>query len=100
MYASLNPSHFTAGQFTQQMVEALERGEKVTPSLCYNAFEQVVFALFPELEEYQQCLFAAGATGVHLVGAGPTLFTLVEDKAQGERICSQLGGEVYLTQTL
>lgn len=103
MYASLTPSHFTAGNFSQKMVELLHRGEKITSSFCHNVFEDIAFSFFPGLEEYWNWFLAAGAEEVHLAGAGPALFTLVEEKAQGEEICSCLekdGIEVYLAETL
>ena len=102
MYASLNPSHFTTGQFTRRLVESLRRGDRIAPSFCYNVFEHVAFSTFPGLEEYRRHFLAAGAAEVHLVGAGPTLFALVEDKAKGEGIRQQLEGEdakVYIAET-
>ena len=102
MYASLNPSHFTGGNFTQKVVDALHRGDKITSSLCYNVFEQIAF-LRPELEQYRRCFIAAGAGSVHLAGAGPTLFTLIEKEAQGEKLLWNMkccGMEAYLARTL
>lgn len=103
MYASLNISHFSHGQKTQKMVELLHSGEKIAPSFCYNVFDDIAFSFFPGLEEYRRQFLSAGAVDIHLAGAGPVLFTLVEEKAQGEEICRRLGMErieVYLAQTL
>ncbi len=103
MYASLEPSQFTTGQFTRRIVESLRRGDRIIPSFCYNIFENVAFSLFPGLEEYRRRFLDAGASMVHLAGAGPALFTLVESKAEGEEICRRLkkeGMEVYVAETL
>jgi len=103
MYASLDPSHFTRGKPTQRVVELIKQGERITPKLCYNVFDNIAFSFFPGLEEYRLRFLAAGADEIHLAGSGPTLFTLTEDKAQAEKICHQLKkgkGEVYLAETL
>jgi 4-diphosphocytidyl-2-C-methyl-D-erythritol kinase len=103
MYASLKPSFFTQGEFTQNVVERIKRGERITPQFCYNVFDEVAFSFFPGLDEYRLRFLAAGANQVHLTGTGPTLFTLAEEKAQGEETCRRLKKErleVYLTETL
>jgi len=102
MYASLDPSHFTQGKSTQKVVELIKRGDRITPQFCYNVFDEVAFSFFPGLDEYRLRFLAAGASQVHLAGTGPTLFTLVEERAQGEEICRRLKKErveVYLTET-
>ena len=100
MYKALKPCHFSEGQFTQKMVDFLKQHDKTTSPLCYNAFEQVAFSYFPKLEESRLALLEAGATSVHLTGAGPTLFTLVENERVGQEICSRLEGDVHLAHTL
>lgn len=103
MYAGLAPSNFTNGEATRRMLEPLYQRGKNVYSFCYNVFEDIAFDFFPELEEYRRCFLAAGAEKVHLAGAGPTLFTIVEEKAQGEEIYQRLDKEsviVYLAQTL
>ena len=103
MYASLDPSHFTQGESTQKVVEIIKRGERIAPQFCYNVFDEVAFSFFPGLDEYRLHFLAAGAGQVHLAGTGPTLFTLAEERAQGEEICRRLRKErmeAYLTETL
>jgi len=103
MYASLVPSSFTQGEFTRNVVERIRRGERITPQFCYNVFDEVAFSFFPGLDEYRLRFLAAGASQVHLAGTGPTLFTLAQERAQGEEICRRLKKErieVYLTETL
>ncbi|MBE0416090.1 MAG: 4-diphosphocytidyl-2C-methyl-D-erythritol kinase, partial [Dehalococcoidia bacterium] len=103
LYASLSPSHFTEGRFTKRVVDLLHRGEELPASSFFNAFERVAFTVFAGLEEYWQRFSALGADNIHLAGSGPTLFTLVRDKAQGEELHRSLrkeGLEAYLVQTM
>lgn len=103
MYARLDPSYFSRGEYTQRMVELIEEGGRIDPRFCYNAFDDAAFSFFTELEDYRIRFMAAGARRVHLAGSGPALFTLAEGKAQGEDIYHRLKKEkveVHLTETL
>lgn len=103
LYASLNPSHFSQGQFTERMVDLLHQGGEIPSSSLFNTFEMVAFAAFPGLEGYWQRFSALGAENIHLAGSGPTLFALVRDKSQGEELYRSLkreGLEAYLVQTV
>ncbi|MDY6833765.1 MAG: 4-(cytidine 5'-diphospho)-2-C-methyl-D-erythritol kinase [Chloroflexota bacterium] len=101
MYARLDETHYTRGEFSESLVSSIRRGEKKVHSLCYNAFEKVAFSSITGLEEYRQCFIDAGAVSTHLTGAGPTLFTFVESQAIGENICSLLNaGDSYVVRTL
>ena len=126
LYASLKPSHYTPGEITDRLVAMLtggslkgrspfktntspsplkERGiegERLVHNL-FNALEDVAVDNFTGLGEYRQQFLKAGAQEVHLAGSGPALFTLLEDKAQAEKIYHNLqkqGLESYLTDTL
>ena len=99
----MNPSHFSAGQFTERAVGLLREGGEFPFYSLFNVFERVAFTAFPGLEEYWQRFSSLGAEHVHLSGSGPTLFTLVKDKAQGEGLCRSLkreGLEAYLVRTV
>ncbi len=103
LYASLDPSCFSEGQFTRSMVASLHHVDKPPPSSFFNAFERIAFATYTGLEEYCQRFFALGADNVHLAGSGPTLFTMVQSKAQGQKLYRSLrreGLEAYLVQTM
>jgi len=103
LYASLNPSHFTQGQFSKGMVDLLEQGSEIPSPSLFNIFERVAFAAFPGLEGYWQHFLDYGADNVHLAGSGPTLFTLVQDEDKGKELyqtLSEEGLEVYLVQTV
>ena len=103
LYASLKSSHYTDGQITERLVEALKAGREFTPSLLFNTFDNVAFDSFSGLREYRQKFLKAGAEDVHLAGSGPALFILIEDKTQAEDLyirLQQQGLECYLTDTL
>ena len=93
MYSRLDVSHFTAGEHTRRMVQLIEGRRRVSTQHCYNAFDSVAFSFWPQLEDCRLRFLATGASQVHLAGSGPTLFTLVADKAQGEEICLRLKRE-------
>jgi len=102
LYASLNASHYTDGQITERLVKALEGGG-IKPSLLFNTFENVAFDQFSGLEVYREHIKKLGVPNIHLAGSGPTLFTLLEDKAQAEDLytrCKQQGMEAYLVETV
>lgn len=103
LYASLKPSHYTDGQITERFITALKGGGKIKPSMLFNAFENVAFEQFPGLEVYKEHFLKLGAPVVHLAGSGSALFTLVEDRAEAERLYENLqkqGVESYLAETL
>ena len=103
LYTSLKATHYTDGQITKRLVEELKAGRGFTPSLLFNTFENVAFTRFSEIRVYQEHIVKIGATNVHLAGSGPTLFTLVKDKAQAEELylcLQQQRLESYLAETL
>ena len=68
----------------------------------FNTFEKVAFDFFPQLDRHRSRFIEAGASSVHLAGAGPTLFTLVPDRSSGENILNNLKSdrlEAYLVST-
>jgi len=103
LYTSLNSSHYTDGQVTERLVEELQEGREFTPSLLFNAFENVAFARSSQISVYREHFVKVGATDIHLAGSGPALFTLVKDKTQAEEIYQRLQQqelETYLVGTL
>jgi 4-diphosphocytidyl-2-C-methyl-D-erythritol kinase len=103
LYSKLTPSHFTAGQFAERLVDHLHEGSSISTDLLHNVFEQVAFDFFPGLSEYRSVFVEAGAETIHLAGAGPCLFTLVSDEAGGKAVLSNLeaaGQEAYLVRTV
>ena len=68
----------------------------------FNGLEAGVFLKYPAVGRVAQLLKAAGAPGVLLSGSGASVFALVEDVGQGERIRRVLPGDCWscLTWTL
>jgi len=103
MYARLDPSSFTTGLHAHRLADSVRGGKRITNRGCFNVFDSLALSVFPGSDHYRREFLAAGAAGVHLVGAGPTLFTLVGGKADGEAILRRLTKqriEAYLAETL
>lgn len=101
LYGALTPQHYTAGEHTELLTDALRGGQLLSEEMFFNAFEQVASGVFTGLEEYQRRFREAGAGRVHLAGSGPTLFALFEHRGQAEEALTNLGGvEAYLAHTL
>ncbi|MBT4510618.1 MAG: 4-(cytidine 5'-diphospho)-2-C-methyl-D-erythritol kinase [Chloroflexi bacterium] len=103
MYNSLKRHHFTSGELTQHLINELQQGNALHFQPLYNTFENTAYDFFAQLNEYRTRFLDAGAKSVHLAGAGPALFTLVENKSKGEALVNNLKGngfEMYLTHTV
>ncbi len=103
LYAALEEADFTAGEWAERLVALLRQGGSPDSSTLFNVFERAAFAFYPGLLDYRQRFLDAGAATVHLAGAGPTLFVLVEDRSRGEELHQLLCGyglEAYLVQTI
>jgi len=103
LYASLKATHFTDGQITERLIERLREGRESEPSVLFNAFENVASAQFPGLNVYRKHIIKVGAADVNLAGSGPTLFSLIKDKALAEDLYTRLQQqrlEAYLAETL
>ena len=102
LYAKLKASHYTGGQITDRLIAGLTGGGEVIPSMLFNVFDDVARDSFIGLKEYWEQFLKAGAREVHLAGSGPALFTIMEDRAQAEKIYRHLRGqglESYLVET-
>ncbi|MDP2935453.1 MAG: 4-(cytidine 5'-diphospho)-2-C-methyl-D-erythritol kinase, partial [Dehalococcoidia bacterium] len=86
LYEALTPEHYSRGERSQTLAQALKAGEPVKDDLLYNVFEEVAFNVFPGLEGYRQRLLQAGAAGVHLAGSGPTLFAIFTSWVDAEGV--------------
>jgi len=103
LYASLETNHYTDGQITEKLVGMLREGREFTPSLLFNTFENVAFTRLSKISTYRSHAMKVGAPSVHLAGSGPTLYTLLEDRAQAEELYLRLQHQrmqPYLTETL
>jgi 4-diphosphocytidyl-2-C-methyl-D-erythritol kinase len=103
MYAHLDRAGFTKGQHSRRLANSIRAGERITNHRCFNVFDTLALSVFPGLDHYRREFLAAGAVEVHLAGAGPTLFTLVGGKADGEEILRRLTKQrldAYLAETM
>jgi 4-diphosphocytidyl-2-C-methyl-D-erythritol kinase len=90
LYTSLKTTHYTNGQITKNFVDRLKTGREFIPSLLFNTFEGVSLTRSSELKTYYDQMKKSGATHVHLTGTGPSLYTLLRDKAQAEELHTSL----------
>jgi 4-diphosphocytidyl-2-C-methyl-D-erythritol kinase len=103
MYAHLDPSSFSTGHHARRLADSVRGGTRITNRWCFNVFDPLALSVFPGLDHCRREFLAAGAAEVHLAGAGPTLFTLVGSKADGEEILRRLTKqrlEAYLAETM
>lgn len=103
LYASLEPAHFTDGRITEEFCEKLKESKELSPSLLFNTFENIAFARASELNIYREHILKCGAPDVHLAGSGPTMFSMLKDKARADDLyvrLKQQGMETYLANTL
>jgi 4-diphosphocytidyl-2-C-methyl-D-erythritol kinase len=93
LYQSLSVNHFTDGQITRRLVEAIKKGEPFSPSYLFNTFENVAFSKFEGLGTAREHFIKLGADNVHLAGSGPALYTLTPEKSRAEEIYLLLQGQ-------
>jgi 4-diphosphocytidyl-2-C-methyl-D-erythritol kinase len=102
MYQALTPDDFTDGQRTEALVGRVKRGETVRDEHLRNAFERAAYVCFSGLDKYGQALLAAGASVVHLAGAGPALFAVFGSEGEAREVAHriQTDGRVFVARTL
>jgi 4-diphosphocytidyl-2-C-methyl-D-erythritol kinase len=102
MYAALQPSSYSDGAKTKQLVEVIIKGETIESGLLCNAFEDIVLDMYPGLSYYISGFIRSGVSA-HITGAGPGLFAIFDDKAQAEdfyKICQDRRVTVHLVATV
>ncbi len=102
LYSRLNPSHFTDGRKSQELITRLEHREAIDEAILFNVFEHVAFDAFPGLKDCRERFAEAGAGRVHLAGAGPTLFALAANEAEGQALrdlIERQGARAWLVRT-
>ncbi len=103
MYASLRTGHFTDGQTTRRLVEVLVTHLPFRPTMLVNNFENIAFASGSVLKIYREHIMKLGAPFVHLCGSGPSLYTMLEDKAGADDLavrCMNQGLRAHVVSTL
>lgn len=100
LYSRLRPSHYTRGQFTEALKQALLEGKAIELEV-WNTFSLVSSEVYPGFERYQEAFRTAGAKP-QLAGSGPTLFSLFRDEAAARGVFERLknaDGWIYLART-
>ncbi|MFO8011211.1 MAG: 4-(cytidine 5'-diphospho)-2-C-methyl-D-erythritol kinase [Dehalococcoidia bacterium] len=103
MYGKLDKTHYSDGNRSRRMVEKLKSDGALYFEMLYNTFEIVAFDFFPQLSKYWQMFLDEGFDQVRLAGAGPAMFTLVNEREEGERLVERLkqkGQSACLTHTV
>ena len=91
LYENLGPRDFSDGSMTTRLAETLRVGGALPTDCIVNAFERAAHEMFPGLDRHRKAMLEAGAEQVHLSGSGPSLFTLMESKCEGEALQKRLG---------
>ena len=102
-YGALTPDDYTDGRSTTRLVSILENGAVPDSPSLFNVFDSGAKKLFPGIDKAWAALEAVSGAPVHLSGAGPTLFCLVEGRSEGERVvgeCIKRGLDCRLVRTL
>jgi 4-diphosphocytidyl-2-C-methyl-D-erythritol kinase len=103
MYEALESGDFGDGSRSEALAEQLRTDGRIRKDGLCNAFERVAYRMFEGLEVYREALFSAGAQGVHLAGAGPALFALVESAEAARELADRvqaLDAKVFVARTL
>ena len=89
MFAALDRLPFDNGEVSAAF--ATREASPVSGTDIHNAFERVVFDLFPGLVPLWEALESRSGEPVHLAGAGPTLFWIGQD-VDAERVVDAASG--------
>jgi 4-diphosphocytidyl-2C-methyl-D-erythritol kinase len=103
LYAELVASDFSSGAQTEDAAASLGHGLTPAEDLLVNGFERAARTTFPGLDDLWASAEQAGERRFHLSGAGPALFALASDRADGDRLAGQLrplGVPVRLAQSV
>ena len=101
MYSMLTQEHYTDGSFTHRLADAIVGG-RISDELLFNVFESLAPLAYEGFERARLSFLDAGAQGVNLSGAGPSLYAFVSGEAEGERVSKSLkseGLEAYCVST-
>ena len=102
-YNALTPRDHTDGRKTARLTSLIRDGAPPDNDTLFNVFDGVATRLFPGIDKAWKTLEAVSGEPVHLSGAGPTLFCLVEGQEEGERVvsqCARRGLDCMLVRTL
>jgi 4-diphosphocytidyl-2-C-methyl-D-erythritol kinase len=103
LYGALSPDDYRDGSASQTVAETLRAGLPLADGLLVNSFAEAARGFFPDLARYEAAFSRAVDGVVHLSGAGPALFRLLETEERGREIVDRLrvaGYAPYLAHTV
>ena len=73
------------------VIRALETGNaELLKKGMYNAFEPIIFSMYPEVEHLRDRMLSLGAYAAQMTGAGPSVFGLFPSKAHADKALGEL----------
>jgi len=103
LYGLLTHGDYTNGRATDKLISLIKQGRPISPNDLLNVFEKAAYREFDGLDGYRRLFLKAGAASVHLAGSGPTLFTLVQNEKQADKILfnlTKLGLQAAVAKTI
>lgn len=95
LYRLLTPAHYSqTARRTEQLVRRLHAGTGLAGAL-FNTFERVAADAYPDYAAHKRAFVAASAPHVLLAGAGPALFSLMEEETSASRLRDHLASLGY-----
>jgi 4-diphosphocytidyl-2-C-methyl-D-erythritol kinase len=93
VYGELRDDEIGVEQSPAPMTMALAAGDiPEIAALLSNDLEAPALRLRPELGEKKEALVRAGALGAGLSGSGPTLFGIVADRSEAQKVAAEVAG--------
>ena len=80
MFSKVTSSHYTKGALTRKLESRIRSRGDIPPELLFNVYDPISSELFPELKSTLQIFSEIWSEEIHICGAGPSLFTLVESR--------------------
>lgn len=102
-YAALTPRDFTDGHRSWRLSQRIARGAPPPTADLVNAFEAAIERSDPELVAHYAALRSVGAPHLHLCGAGPSVYSLVQEDVRASTLRRDLeatGARVIEARTL
>jgi 4-diphosphocytidyl-2-C-methyl-D-erythritol kinase len=90
LYGALTAEDFSTGERVAFQVEYLRSTGTIDPSLLGNAFLRPLQGMVPEIGTTIERMHEAGCRTIALSGAGPTLYSLFDDRAERDAIQTTL----------
>ena len=90
LYQMVSREMYTDGRFTSVIRSRLEAGESLELQYLFNVFEAVAFRAYPNLESCWKVFESVAGRCLHLAGAGPVIFTMLDDKKEALTLVGKL----------